>query len=227
MALPTIPSAVAGVVGKERPSPEWYRWWKAVGELIGGLDQSRIDDLETALAARVGTAFFTMAATPPAGALAMDGSAVLISTYSALATAIYCGDADNGTASWGYKATTNVSPSSNRSTSGTYIVLPNGAGEFLRGWDNGRGVDSGRTLWSYQSDAIRNITAAWAGMWSTNTTVSGAAGKTFSDNTRAANGTAAARYQIDFDASLVVPTAGENRPRNLVGLACIWYRGVA
>lgn len=187
----------------------------------------RIAALEAAVAARIGTAFYIMAGTPPAGSLALDGSAILIATYSALATAIYCGDAANGTASWGYKATTNVSPSSNRSTSGTYIVLPNGAGEFMRGWDNGRGVDSGRTLWSYQSDAIRNITAAWAGMWSTNTTVSGAAGKTFSDNTRAANGTAAARYQIDFDASTVVPTAAENRPRNLVGLACIWYRGVA
>ncbi len=225
MALPTIPTPLAAVAGKERPAAEWFKWWKAVADLVSGND-SRIEALEDALDERINTLVYIEQTTPGPGMLAADGSAFLIATYPKLAAKMYCGDAANGTASWGYKATTNVSPSSNRSTSGTYMVLPNGAAEFLRGWDNGRGVDSGRTLWSYQTDAIRNITAAWAGMWSTNTTVSGAAGKTFSDNTRAANGTAAARYQIDFDASLVVPTAAENRVRNLVGLACIWYRGL-
>ena len=33
--------------------------------------------------------------------------------------------------------------------------LPDLRGEFIRGWDDGRGVDSGRTLGSYQSDAIQ------------------------------------------------------------------------
>lgn len=187
----------------------------------------RIAAAEAALAARVGTAFYIMAASAPTGALALDGSAILISSYSALATAIYCGDAANSTADWGYKATTNVSPSSNRSTSGTYIVLPNGAGEFLRGWDNGRGVDSGRTLWSYQSDAIRNITATWANLWATGSGASDAGTKTSVATDRPATGSASARYTLGLDASLIVPTAGENRPRNLVGLACIWYRGVA
>lgn len=195
--------------------------------LLAANYRRRIAALETALAARVGTAFFTMAATPPAGALAMDGSAVLISTYSALATAIYCGDANNGTAEWGYKATTNVSPSSNRSTSGTYIVLPNGAGEFLRGWDNGRGVDSGRSLWAYQSDAIRNITGSLPRIWYNAGSATGAFTKTDATDNRPGTGSGNGATDINFDASRVVPTAGENRPRNLVGLACIWYRGVA
>ena len=225
MGLPTIPTPLAAVAGKERPAAEWFKWWKAVGDLVSGND-SRIAALEALADERINSLVFFEQATPGDGALAIDGSAFLIATYPKLAAKMYCGDAANGTASWGYKATTNVSPSSNRSISGTYMVLPNGAGEFLRGWDNGRGVDSGRTLWSYQSDAIRNITATWAGIWSNNTTVAGAAGKTFADNTRAANGTAAARYQLDFDASLQVPTAGENRPRNFVGLACVWYRGL-
>lgn len=222
MGLPTIPTPLAAVAGKERPAAEWFKWWKAVADLVSGND-SRIAALEAALAARIGTVFYAMRSTPPTGALAIDGTAVLISTYSALATAIYCGDANNGSASWGYKATTSVSPSSNRSTSGTYIVLPNGAGEFMRGWDNGRGVDSGRTLWSTQSDAIRNITATWAGIWSNNTTVSGAGTKTSTSTDRPNNGANADRYQLGFDASLQVPTASENRPRNIVGLACIWY----
>lgn len=36
-------------------------------------------------------------------------------------------------------------------------VLPDLRGEFLRGWDDGRGVDSGRSLLSAQADAIQNI----------------------------------------------------------------------
>lgn len=90
--------------------------------------------------------------TAPAGWLEADGTAILIEDYAALAAAIYCGDSNNATAAWGYRATTDVSPTSNRSTSGTYIVLPDYRGEFLRGWDNGRGKDSGRSLHSAQVD---------------------------------------------------------------------------
>ncbi|HAW2691147.1 TPA: tail fiber protein, partial [Escherichia coli] len=35
--------------------------------------------------------------------------------------------------------------------------LPDLRGEFIRGWDDGRGVDAGRQLLSSQGDAIRNI----------------------------------------------------------------------
>lgn len=34
------------------------------------------------------------------------------------------------------------------------LVLPDLRGEFLRGWDDGRGVDSGRTLLSAQSGSV-------------------------------------------------------------------------
>ncbi|HFJ7178339.1 TPA: phage tail protein, partial [Escherichia coli] len=36
-------------------------------------------------------------------------------------------------------------------------VLPDLRGEFIRGWDDGRGVDVGRALMSAQGDAMRNI----------------------------------------------------------------------
>lgn len=97
------------------------------------------------------TVSFAMASAPT-GWLKMNGAAVLISSYSALTTAIYCGDANNGTAEWGYKCTNPASPSATRSTSGTYIVLPDARGRFPRAFDDGAGVDSGRTLWSYQAD---------------------------------------------------------------------------
>ncbi|PIF13499.1 tail-collar fiber protein [Enterobacteriaceae bacterium JKS000233] len=98
------------------------------------------------------------------------------------------------------------------------LTLTDLRGEFIRGWDDGRGVDSGRALLSQQGDAIRNITgkflgydyggdskAAWGGAF----TYINTAGST------SAAGTAGGEVNTTFDASLVVPTAVENRPRNV------------
>lgn len=96
------------------------------------------------------------------------------------------------------------------------LKLPDLRGEFIRGWDDGRGVDIGRILLSAQGDAIRNITgsitdirfnvsAATAGVFTS--TINGPAS---ADST----GGGSARNAI-FDASRVVPTASENRPRNI------------
>ncbi|HGD8525307.1 TPA: phage tail protein, partial [Escherichia coli] len=42
--------------------------------------------------------------------------------------------------------------------------LPDLRGEFIRGWDDGRGVDSGRALLSAQSDTLQNITGSFLDM---------------------------------------------------------------
>lgn len=42
----------------------------------------------------------------------------------------------------------------NRDASGFYFKLPDFRGEFLRGWDNGRGVDNGRQLASNQTASV-------------------------------------------------------------------------
>ena len=74
--------------------------------------------------------YFPLSAAP-AGWIAADGSAISRTTYALLFSKIgTLFGAGNGT---------------------TTFNLPDLRGEFVRGWDNGRGVDSGRTLGSAQA----------------------------------------------------------------------------
>jgi len=108
----------------------------------------------------------------------------------------------------------------------TTFGIPDLRGEFIRGWDDARGVDAGRVFGSTQLDALQNITGALNPMRATlGVTMVGsgafqAAGTTaFND----ANSGAAGYYNVTFDASRVVRTATETRPRNVALLACIKF----
>ena len=99
--------------------------------------------------------------------------------------------------------------------------LPDLRGVFIRGLDTGSGLDPNRGILSYQGDAIRNITGTFGfesalGGNTGSPTVSGAFYETpdavrkhISASTSGTNST------VVFDASRVVPTANENRPRNV------------
>lgn len=93
-------------------------------------------------------------------------------------------------------------------------------GEFIRGWDAGRKVDVGRKLLSAQGDAIRNITGKFANnglAWAEGTSSSVWEGAftrlegCFPSN----NDFGGLGCQYAFNAGNVVPTANENRPRNV------------
>lgn len=103
--------------------------------------------------------------------------------------------------------------------------LPDLRGEFPRFWDDGRGVDAGRGLGTWQNDAIRNITAQMYLYGQDGSSSQGA----FGFRKQGERGLVWSRNDnnagvvMDFwlDASKVVPTAHENRPRNIALLACI------
>ena len=75
--------------------------------------------------------------TAPTGWLECDGSAVSRATYADLFSAL-------GT-TWGV------------GDGSTTFNVPDARGEFIRGWDNGKGTDSGRTFASSQADNANSI----------------------------------------------------------------------
>lgn len=80
-----------------------------------------------------GTVITVAMSSAPTGYLKCDGSSVLRATYADLFTAI-------GT-TFG-------------SADGTHFTLPDLRGEFVRGYDDGRGIDSGRVFGSAQADEL-------------------------------------------------------------------------
>ncbi|HAJ2443425.1 TPA: shufflon system plasmid conjugative transfer pilus tip adhesin PilV [Escherichia coli] len=113
-------------------------------------------------------------------------------------------------------------------------VVPDIRGQFVRAWDHGAGVDSesNRAILSSQSDAIRNITGSLffgldgdvsisslpsnlqSGATYYDTSV---VNRDFGNNLTLNNHTEANRWiPQKLDASRQVPTAAENRPKNVV-----------
>jgi hypothetical protein len=96
--------------------------------------------------------------------------------------------------------------------------LPDLRGEFIRGWDDGRGVDSGRALLSAQSDTLQNITGSFWDMTTgpNNNTVGAFTSSTLTPNLASiATGGTYKQANYYFDASRVARTSTETRARNI------------
>ncbi|HHK5574465.1 TPA: phage tail protein [Neisseria cinerea] len=167
-----------------------------------------VDDLAGMIPS--GAVMYFAGQTAPTGWLKANGAAVSRTNYAALFAAIG----------------TTYGTGDGRTT----FNLPDLRGEFVRGWDDGRGIDSGRALGSTQGDAIRNITGKidsgknGALQLFDYIEPTGAFGveKSWKQWTSEGNGgNDNIPRAITFDASRVVPTANENRPRNIALLACI------
>ena len=108
--------------------------------------------------------------------------------------------------------------------------LPDLRGVFIRGKDNLRGLDPYRDILSYQDDAIRNIKgglptgnfkallghAKIAAGDKNGAILTQSAGDDYIASSASSTNPRQLRWMFfDFDASRVVPTANENRPRNV------------
>jgi len=140
----------------------------------------------------------------PAGWLSCNGNAVSRTTYAALFAAI------GTTYGTGDGSTT--------------FNLPDLRGEFVRGLDDGRGVDSGRNLGSAQADAFQGH---WHGIENETNGQAGndGGGGTGSGNVRIDGGPNTpypyATYTTSDGVNGTPRTASETRPRNIALLYCI------
>jgi len=125
----------------------------------------------------------------PSGWLSCDGSAISRTTYSTLFSAI--------------------STTYGTGDGSTTFNLPDLRGEFIRGWDAGRGIDSGRTFGTAQSDAFEahNHDVSW-------TAAEGGSGA----------GSRVQTYNVGYNNNPTETVGGnETRPRNIAMLYCIKY----
>ncbi|XAF37118.1 tail fiber protein [Yersinia phage vB_YpM_MLG42] len=97
------------------------------------------------------------------------------------------------------------------------LKLTESRGEFIRTWDDGRGVAAGRTLLSGQAFAIQDINATAVDvLFNQGASASGAFTLTnIGPSTPPQTGGAGFAKRLNFNASLVANTATETRPRNI------------
>ena len=138
--------------------------------------------------------------TAPTGWLKADGSAVSRSTYAALFSAI------GTTFGTGDGSTT--------------FNLPDLRGEFMRGWDDGRGVDSGRSFGSAQSDEFKSHSHGVSPTYYPNAGIQRVFAEVGGGNLRNFSSPAS-----DIFSNVSIQNSGgtETRPRNIALLACIKY----
>jgi microcystin-dependent protein len=99
----------------------------------------------------------------------------------------------------------------------TTFALPDLRGEFIRGWDNGRGVDAGRTIGSAQGHRANSITEFGRDDTSpVSSMVTVPEDGAFTS--RIFSGTNAAGTSLGMK---VRKSGGETRPRNVALLPCI------
>lgn len=172
----------------------------------------------------VGSVIWHAANTAPDGYLKANGAAISRTTYTDLFAVIGTtyGVGDNSTT----------------------FNLPDLRGEFVRGWDDGRGVDSGRNFASSQTDAFQdhwhNVIyrqdSTSSGVFNTVFGTDGKTGSAYANTAGTdewmqsdASLNTAPLYAVTATANSLSSTTGtprvaaETRPRNISLLACIKY----
>ncbi|HIB0999308.1 TPA: hypothetical protein ACWS2C_005355, partial [Escherichia coli] len=96
--------------------------------------------------------------------------------------------------------------------------LPDLRGEFMRGWDDGRGVDSGRGILTAQSHGMPSISGTFNGLFAVKQT-NGLGGvsvaKSKNAETLSASSGSGSVFDYTFNVSGSTPVSPELRPRNI------------
>jgi len=154
----------------------------------------------SAAVAPPGSIIWHSASTAPTGYVKANGANLSRSTYAALFAVI-------GT-------TYGVGDGS------TTFAVPDLRGEFPRGWDDGRGIDSGRAIGTAQAQAIESHLHAYTTAYSLGNGVAGFDGTAITGNSAVGSYTAHDAIPPQDTGS----TGGtETRPRNIALLACIKF----
>lgn len=171
--------------------------------------QSQIDDLNKTKGIPVGTVMFYASAAVPIGWLKCDGSLVSRNAFPQLFGKI------------GYTY----------GGSGNDFRLPDLRGEFLRGWDDGRGIDAGRAFGSLQKGSLIGFDESYDFVWNLSTTTDGALASSaalgmdvFDVASYPTARMTGASYSSRIDLSRNSNSAGYvgiSRPRNVSMLPCI------
>lgn len=154
-----------------------------------------------------GTVIWYAANSAPTGYLKANGASLSTTTYAALFAAI------------GYTF----------GGSGGSFNVPDLRGEFIRGWDDSRGIDSGRSFGSSQLDQMQQITATSVGVYRPTTATSTGAflfsgGTNNRGLTSPATGVATnANFDFNSASSPGARAGSETRSRNIALLACIKF----
>ena len=146
-----------------------------------------------------GAVIYQAANTAPTGFIKANGASLSTTTYANLFAAI------------GYTF----------GGSGSSFNVPDLRGEFIRAWDDARGVDSGRSFGSAQSDAFQGH---WhQRMYSVNRNVNSNRDTSLSNSGENSIVNDTVRNPVTDGSNGTPRTASETRPRNIALLACIKY----
>lgn len=96
----------------------------------------------------------------PPGFMKLNGGVPLVTSVQKLVDNVYCGDANNATASFYYRCTDPLNPSTTRDIAGAYFVLKDARGRGARGLSDGSTLDAGRSPWSYQGPNVGYFTVS-------------------------------------------------------------------
>lgn len=205
----------AGITGTTEPG------WTGIGTLVTDNTVTWIvDDVRDGTP--VGRPVFDALTSPRAGYIKANGATLSRTAYPRL----WKWANDSGLVVTDGLWSTQTGRFSSGDDSTTFRV-PDLRAEFIRGLDDSRGIDSSRIIGSSQSDAIRNITGEFFGKAATSVGMDGTTAGAFYRKTATSkilqNVDGFSGYSYGFNANLVVPTAEENRPRNIAYLATFRY----